>query len=94
VPSVRLLTLMPVTDQLPPEPTVVVCAAVVWIPSVATTEMVAPTVPVPLAEVLVILVPLIGLVTLVIETLGAVIVFFVVVAVMEVLADESVAVAV
>lgn len=43
--------------------TTVVFASVVWVPSVAVTEMVAPTSPTPLIEVLVSLAKLIGLVT-------------------------------
>ncbi len=62
---------MPVIDHVPFAATVVVFAVVVCVPSLATTEMVAPAVPVPLAEVLVALLPLIGLVTVVTATLGA-----------------------
>ena len=54
---------MPVTLHVPAEPTVVVTGAVVFVPSVATTEIDAPTGPVPLADVSVSFVALIGLVT-------------------------------
>ena len=85
---------MPVIDHVPPEPTVVVLAVVLCVPSLTTTETVSPTEPVPLAEVFVTLPLLTGFVTVEIVTVGAV-VFFVVVAEVEVLLfDASVAVAV
>ena len=39
VPSFKLLTLNPLIDHVPPAPTVVVCALVVCVPSLATTEI-------------------------------------------------------
>ena len=68
VPSFSALTLMPLTLQVPPEPTVVVTAVEDVVPSLATTEIVAPTSPVPLAVVLVSLVLLMELVTEVMTT--------------------------
>ena len=50
VPSLTLLASKLLIDQLPDASTVVVCAGVVWTPSVATSEIVAPDSPVPLAE--------------------------------------------
>ncbi len=44
---------MPLIDQVPPAPTVVVLAVVLWPPLLATTEIVVPTSPVPLMLVLV-----------------------------------------
>ena len=71
VPSFRLLTLMPLTVQLPPvtvaDTELVECPSV----SVATTETVSPEVTVPLAVVLLALLLLIGLVTDVTETVLA-----------------------
>ena len=63
VPSARLVTLIPLIDQVPADATVVVWAVVLLVPSVATTEMLAPTSPVPLAVVESSLLVLIGLVT-------------------------------
>ena len=65
MPSLSELTLMPVTVQVPAEVTVAVWAVVEVVPSLATTETVAPASPVPLAVVLEALLRLIGLVTLV-----------------------------
>ncbi len=75
VPSFKALTLMLLIDQVPPEPTVVVCAVVECVPSVTTTEIVAPTSPVPLIVVVVLLELLTGLVTVVTLTAGATVSF-------------------
>jgi hypothetical protein len=68
VPSDKPLTLIPAIDQLPPDTTVVVVALVLWVPSLATTEMVSPGVPVPVMDVPAALDRLIGLVTVEIAT--------------------------
>lgn len=59
---------MPLIDQVPPEPTVVVLATVELAPSLAITEIVAPTSPVPLIDVEAALAVLMGFVTLVTAT--------------------------
>ena len=63
VPSLNVLTSMPLTDQVPSLATVVVTAVDECVPSLATTDTVAPTSPVPLAVVSDSLPILIGLVT-------------------------------
>lgn len=67
VPSDRLLTSIPVIDQVPPE-IVVVWAVVEFVPSLTTTETVAPSSPVPLIDALLSLERFTGLVTAVIAT--------------------------
>lgn len=62
---------MPLIDHVPPATTVVVLAGVLWPPLLATTEIVAPTSPVPLILVLVLLELLIELVTVVTAMAGA-----------------------
>jgi hypothetical protein len=79
--------------QVPLEATVAVCAVVVWVPSVAVTETVTPTVPVPLIEVLVTLELVIGLVTDVIERLGPTVFLVVVLVVVVVVVAPLLAVA-
>lgn len=93
VPSLSPLTLMPLTTQLPADVTVVVCGVVLVVPSVATTEIVAFAVPVPLAVVLVSLETVIGLVTDVMATDGAVAAFVVVLVAVTLFDELSVAVA-
>ena len=72
----------------------VVSGLVVWVPSVATSEIVSPASPVPLAVVLLAFAAVMGLVTEVMATTGAAVSFVVVLLLVAVLLDESVAVAV
>ena len=91
VPSKSALTSRPAIDQAPSEPTVVVWAEVMLLAeSLATTEMVAPTCPVPLIDTAVSLVELIGLVTDEMTT----VLFVEVMLLWAVLPDPSLAVAV
>lgn len=85
---------MPPILQVPPAPTVVVLAAVVWVPSVTVTEIVVPTSPVPLIEAEVAFDALIGLVVELIPTAGATISLIEVFVVLAELPTVSVAVAV
>jgi len=73
VPSASALVLMPSTDHVPLLVTVVVTAVVVLVPLLATTEILAPTSPVPLAVVFAAFAALIGLVTELIATDGGVV---------------------
>ena len=94
VPSFSELTSMPLIDQVPAEPTVAVTAAVVVVPSVATSEIVAPAVPVPLAVTAVLFDAVMGFVTDVMATDGATVFLVEVSVLVAELLDESVAVAV
>ena len=95
VPSFKALRLNPVIDQVVPV-TSAVTGAVVCSPStsLATTVTVEPAETVPMINVLATLEMLIVLGTLVIATVGAVVLFVVVVLAVAVLFDASVAVAV
>ncbi len=94
VPSVSELTLMPLILHVPPAPTVVVFAVVVWVPSVGVTEIVAPTSPVPLIDVEGTFDALIGLVTELTPTAGATVSLVEVLVAVAELPEVSVAVAV
>ncbi len=83
---------MPLIDHVPPEPTVVVLAAVELVPSLAMTEMIAPTSPVPLIDVEVAFAMSIGFVTLVTATAGGMVSFVAVFVTDAELLLESVAV--
>ena len=61
---------MPPIDHTPPALTVVVAGEVELLPSVTTTEIVAPTSPVPLTAVSVALPAFTGLVTVLMSTVG------------------------
>ena len=94
MPSFRLLTLIPLTVQLPPV-TVAGTELVEWpAPSLATTETESPGVTVPLAVVFAALAIVTGLVTTLTATVGATVFFVVVCVLVSVLPAASVAVAV
>ena len=84
---------MPLTDHVPPVPTVAVSGVEEFVPSLATTETVAPDSPVPLAVVDETLLRLIGFVTEVMAIAGAAVSLVDDRVPVAVLPEESVAVA-